>query len=734
MIDLSQLNDMQQRAVEQTEGPVLILAGAGSGKTRALTTRVAYLLEKDVDPFHIIAITFTNKAAREMRNRINSLNPLGDQVWVSTFHSACVRILRREIHHIGFENNFTIYDAEDAEKIIKDCVKELSLNEKYYPTKKVMGIISSQKDNLVSAAQFSQDVKGDSHMEGTACIYRLYQKRLTDANALDFDDLITKTVELFDRCPDLLNRYQERFRYIMVDEYQDTNTAQYFLVRRLAEKYQNLCVVGDDDQSIYGWRGANIRNILDFENDFPHAQVIRLEQNYRSTQTILNAANAVIAHNASRKGKTLWTDNGDGPPIQYFKAYDEQGEAAFIAQTILDRVKSGGTYAEFAALYRINAQSRAIEDQFMHHNIPYRLFGGVRFYQRKEIKDVLAYLKALNNPRDDLSYLRIINTPKRGIGDATIKRIQAHAHEQGISFSEALRDLPSDARNKRLHTFWEMMEGFRGFMPVCSLTELTRKVLNDTLYLKELLLDETPESLDRVENIDALLSKIAEFDAEAELESAEGFVSAGSELDAFLGEVSLVADIDNYQEREDAVVLMTLHSAKGLEFPRVFLPGMVQGVFPSFRSMNAPEPEGMEEERRLCYVGLTRAKESLTISMSKSRLRNGEAESCVPSCFIEEIPAEYLRDARPGRKRQLSLRGKTNVPERRAMPAPKQTELDFAVGDWVRQIKYGRGLVIAIEPAGVDFEVTVSFEKSGLKKIMAALSKVKKEPKSEPAF
>ncbi|MCL2352540.1 MAG: UvrD-helicase domain-containing protein [Firmicutes bacterium] len=636
MVDLSKLNPMQKKAVEHTEGPLLLLAGAGSGKTNALTYRIAYLIDNGVSPFNILAITFTNKAAREMRDRVRALSPMGEQVWVATFHSTCVRILRREITRLNRGSNFTIFDADDSERLVKACVAELGINEKQFPPKGVLYSISAQKNELVGPENFAQAAAGDFRLSKIALVYRLYQKKLLEANALDFDDIIFKTVELFVKCPDVLERYQDRFHYILVDEYQDTNTAQYRLVRVLASKYENLCVVGDDDQSIYGWRGANIRNILDFEKDFPKASVIKLEQNYRSTKTILDAANSVIAHNKGRKSKTLWTRNDLGSKIYYQKLDSDKDEGAFVAGVIAAKAAKGVRYSDFAVLYRNNAQSRSIEDQLVFRSVPYRLFGGVRFYERREVKDILAYLKVIYNRQDIVSLTRIINVPRRGIGDASVDRLIAQAGADGVPILETLREPEkaglTGARAERVKEFAALMDRLTEYAHGHRITDLIKQIIGETGYTVGLLLEGTEEAQSRVDNVNELLSKAAEFEA--------GRENAG--LAAFLEDVALVADVDNYEEGEDTAVLMTLHSSKGLEFPCVFLVGMEEGIFPSYRSAVSDSPKEMEEERRLCYVGITRAMRELYITSATSRMQYGQTVYNAPSRFIREIGEEYI--------------------------------------------------------------------------------------------
>lgn len=593
------LNSMQREAVFCTEGPLLILAGAGSGKTRVLTHRAAYLIEeKGVNPYHILAITFTNKAAEEMRERIDKLVGFGSEsIWVSTFHAACVRILRRYIDRLGYDNHFTIYDSDDQKSLMKDVCKRLQIDTKIYKEKMFLGVISSAKDELISPEEFTLRAAGDFAKEKQAAVYREYQAMLHKNNALDFDDLIVKTVELFKHDAEVLNNYQERFKYIMVDEYQDTNTAQFELVRLLASKYRNLCVVGDDDQSIYKFRGANIKNILNFEDVYPEAKVIKLEQNYRSTQNILNAANFVIANNVGRKSKSLWTENDEGEKINFQQFDSAYEEADFVINDIKRKVREGKyRYGDCAILYRTNAQSRLFEERFVVSNTPYRVVGGVNFYARKEIKDLLAYLKTIDNGRDDLAVRRIINVPKRGIGATSLGRVQDYATEMDMSFYNALKvadDIPSLGRaGVKIKPFVTFIQSMRSKVEFLSVSQLLQEVIEGTGYVEELEAENTEESRARIENIDELISKAVNYEEGAESPTLSGF----------LEEVALVADIDNLQQGNDYVVLMTLHSAKGLEFPNVYLAGMEDGLFPSYMTIISDDPMEIEEERRLCYV------------------------------------------------------------------------------------------------------------------------------------
>lgn len=740
MIGFEQLNEMQKKAVLQQEGPVLILAGAGSGKTGALTVRIAHMLENGIKPWHILAITFTNKAAKEMRERVEKLvGEAAQDMWISTFHSTCVRILRREIHHLDYESQFSIYDAEDQEKLMRECFKRLnfSTTDKSFSIKGAMAIISSLKEEMVSWEEYAQKADAnDLKAVRIAKVYQIYQKMLKENNALDFDDLIYKTVLLFRQFPDVLEKYQERFRYIMVDEYQDTNSSQYELIALLAAKYKNLCVVGDDDQSIYGWRGANIHNILDFEKDFPDTVVIKLEQNYRSTKKILEAANAVIHNNQTRKDKTLWTENESGSILHIYKAENEYDEARFVAERIRALEKQGKARNEFAVLYRTNAQSRTVEDIFVKQGIPYRLFGGVRFYERKEIRDILSYLKVLANPADMVALRRIINVPKRGIGETSLERLVNFAEQQGISLYAAFARLDEvtelKTRAAKFRDFYELIEHLRQDAQNMPVAELIDAIVKRTGYLQLLMAEGTDEALGRIQNIDEFVNKAAEYDKTTE----------SGDLAGFLEEVALVADIDSYEEGEEAVAMMTLHSAKGLEFPFVFIIGMEEGIFPGYRAVAFGGEKEIEEERRLCYVGITRAKEELFLSHAKTRMQHGIQQYNAPSRFLKEIPMELVDRPAPKvsdamkrlEKKQEFGMGRKNVTRpverfgmnfnRPAMPAPKDFVPDYQVGDKVRAPKYGIGTVVAIQNGGADFEVSVSFGEKGTKKFMARLSKL----------
>ena len=734
------LNPEQKEAVFHYEGPLLILAGAGSGKTRVLTHRVAWLIEeKQVNPWNIMAITFTNKAAGEMRDRVETMlgGALGG-VWVATFHSTCVRILRRYIDRIGFGTNFTIYDGDDQKTIIKEICKRFQIDTKLYRERFFMAAISAAKDELLSPDDYAKQVHGDTRKQKVAEVYREYQKQLRASNALDFDDLIFRTVELFQKDAEVLEQYQDRFRFIMVDEYQDTNTAQFKLVSLLAAKYRNLCVVGDDDQSIYRFRGANIQNILSFEEVYPDAKVIRLEQNYRSTQNILTAANEVICHNEGRKEKKLWTANGDGDKVRFRQFLNGFEEAEYVAGMISRKVGAGKwRYGDCAMLYRTNAQSRTFEEKFLFANVPYKIVGGINFYGRKEIKDVLAYLKTIENGRDDLAVRRIINVPKRGIGATTINRVQEYANTEDMSFYDALRvagTIPGVGKSvAKLDGFVQMIQTMRSKQPYYSVKELIEDVLEQTEYRKELMAEGTEEALDRLANIDELLNKAASYAEHADNPSLGGF----------LEEVALVADIDNLEEDADHVVMMTLHSAKGLEFPVVFMVGMEDGMFPSYMSISSEDPADLEEERRLCYVGITRAKETLILTSARQRMVRGEIHYNRVSRFIEDIPKEVLAEnetanvqpkekkERPETKahaayRQMRETFKTKAFAQPQVEAKKEGGLSYNVGDRVRHIKFGVGSVTDIREGGRDYEVTVNFDRVGVKKMFASFAKLTK--------
>ncbi len=731
------LNEQQLAAVLQTEGPVLILAGAGSGKTRVLTHRAAYLIEeKDVDPWNIMCITFTNKAAGEMRERIDAIVGAGaGQIWVSTFHSACVRILRRYIDRLGYDNNFTIYDTEDSKTVMRDVLKRLQIDTRTYKEKTFLNAISSAKDELISPEEFALRASGDYRLLRQSEVYTEYQKTLKRNNALDFDDLIVKCVELLQTDGAVLDYYRERLRYIMVDEYQDTNTAQFRLVQLLAGKYRNLCVVGDDDQSIYKFRGANIQNILSFEKTYPDAMVIRLEQNYRSTQNILDAANSVIKNNEGRKEKSLWTEKGSGERIEFRQLDSAYDEAETIAHSINSFVRNGTFgYGDCAVLYRTNAQSRVLEERFVTENIPYRIFGGVNFYSRREIKDLLAYLKTIDNAQDDVAVKRIINVPRRGIGATTINHVQDWADSRGTGFYEALKnidDMPTVTKSvvTKVRPFVTFIETMREKASQLSVDDLLKAVLDETGYAAELEESGEEEDLIRLENIDELISKAVTYRETAQ----------EPDLAGFLEEVALVADIDNLTEGSDYVALMTLHSAKGLEFPNVYLSGMEDGLFPSYMTITNDDQEELEEERRLCYVGITRAKEHLTLTSARTRMTRGETQYNKVSRFVGEIPenllsgTDYDRTAaekRPPLRRNVTSTYKNMKPYSSAAKqfgdVEKLSALNYAVGDRVRHAKFGDGTVAAIVSGGRDFEVTVDFDRVGTKKMFASFANLQK--------
>ena len=763
---LDALNEPQRQAVMATDGPLLILAGAGSGKTRVLTHRTAYLIEEcGVNPYNIMAITFTNKAAGEMRERIDQMVGYGSEsIWVCTFHSTCVRILRRYIDRLGFGTNFTIYDSDDQKTLMKDICKRLEIDTKMYKEKMFLSAISSAKDELIDPIEFETRAAGDYVKRKQAQVYREYQQALKQNNALDFDDLIMKTVELFKLDKEVLASYQDRFRYIMVDEYQDTNTAQFELIRLLALKYQNLCVVGDDDQSIYKFRGANIYNILNFEHHFPDATVIKLEQNYRSTQNILDAANAVIANNQGRKEKRLWTDNGAGDKITFEQLDTAAEEADFVARDIARRVRKGEyQYKDCAILYRTNAQSRLFEERFITANIPYKIFGGVNFYARKEVKDLLAYLKTIDNGQDDLAVRRIINIPKRGIGAASINKVALYAQEQEISFYDALcvaEQVPGLGKAAaKIRPFVLFIQSMKAKAKLLSVTDLLQEVIETTGYVRELEAEGTDEAEARIENIDELISKAVDYAEEEEAPTLNGF----------LENVALVADIDSFDENSDYVVLMTLHSAKGLEFPNVYLAGLEDGLFPSYMSITSDNSQAeIEEERRLAYVGITRAKKNLTITSARVRMVRGQTQYGKVSRFVREIPPELLSgkiyepktkeepiEQSTFQKARKAFRtvpsyggsgygkevgegyGSTFRSSKATKPVYTKVEnqrdfgsaggaLSYQVGDRVRHIKFGDGEVMAIVSGGRDYEVTVDFDKVGTKKMFASFAKLKK--------
>ena len=736
------LNDMQQKAVYHTEGPLLILAGAGSGKTRVLTHRIAYLIgEKGVNPWNILAITFTNKAAQEMRERVDQIvGNDGGSVWVSTFHSTCVRILRRYIDRLGYDNNFTIYDTDDQKTLMKDVCRRLDVDTKQYKERALLAAISHAKDELLTPDDMERNAGGDFREKRIAEIYREYQASLRRNNALDFDDLIVKTVELFRKCGEVLEYWQDRFRYIMVDEYQDTNTAQFKYVSLLASKYENLCVVGDDDQSIYKFRGANIGNILGFERVFPGAKVIRLEQNYRSTQNILNAANEVIANNAERKPKRLWTENPEGDKIHFRQFMNGFEEAEYVVGDIAKGRREGRfQYRDCAVLYRTNAQSRLFEEKCLLANIPYKIVGGVNFYARKEIKDLLSYMKTVDNAADDLAVKRILNVPKRGIGATTITRVQDYADSMQMSFYEALqnaREIPSIGRAaSKIEGFVSFIQSLKSKAQAYTVEEILEEIIDLTGYVDELKAEDTEESRARIENIDELISKTVSYQ---NLRSAEG---GEASLSGFLEEIALIADIDTVDPGQDYVLLMTLHSAKGLEFPNVYLAGMEDGIFPGSMSVFSADPSDMEEERRLCYVGITRAMKELTLTSARQRMIRGETQYNRVSRFVREIPRELvelgetIQDKKPkipetssakSGYAQMRMAFQANAFQPQNFKVTKADSLDYGVGDTVRHVKFGVGIVKNIVEGGRDYEVTVDFDRAGTKKMFAGFAKLKK--------
>ena len=733
------LNPMQQEAVRCTEGPLLILAGAGSGKTRVLTHRAAYLIgERHVNPWNIMAITFTNKAAGEMRERVDKLVGLGSEsIWVSTFHSTCVRILRRFIEALGYGKNFSIYDSDDQRTLMKQVFHLLNVEPKQFKERQVLGVISHAKDQLIGPEEFLLNAGSDFRLKKTGEIYQEYQRQLKRNNALDFDDLIVKTVELFRTNPQILEYYQDRFRYIMVDEYQDTNMAQFQLVKLLAAKYRNLCVVGDDDQSIYRFRGADIRNILSFEESFPGAKVVKLEQNYRSTQNILDAANEVIRNNQGRKEKRLWTANETGAPVRFYQFDTAREEADFVLSQIR---KSDFSLKDQAVLYRTNAQSRLFEERCIFYNIPYRLVGGVNFYQRREIKDVLAYLKIIANGEDDLATLRVINVPKRGIGAASMNKVTVFASVNQLSLYEALEDakmVPGLGKAVgKIEGFVKQIEALRAMAGPggCLIKDLIEGVLEQTGYAKELEQEGEEEAKERLANIGELVNKAAAFEAE----------SGSRSLDEFLEQVALVADVDSLNQSEERVTLMTLHSAKGLEFPKVYLAGMEEELFPSAMAVFSPDPTDLEEERRLCYVGITRAQKELVLTAARKRMVNGETRWHAVSRFVDELPQEqaeleFFDPLAAYKQEKREIKGAADTAPKalpwNQSPKPsfgktftveKQDHLDYEEGDRVSHQKFGTGTVAEIKDGGKDFEVTVDFDRAGRKKMFASFAKLKK--------
>lgn len=765
------LNKEQKEAVFHTEGPLLLLAGAGSGKTRCLTHRIAYLIdEMGVKPWNILAITFTNKAAGEMRERVNQLVDYGaDQVWVSTFHSMCVRILRRHIDRIGFANEFTIYDTDDQKTVMKNICKRLDINTKIYKERALLGAISSAKDELIGVREYELNAANDMNQRTYAKVYREYQETLQKNNALDFDDLIVKTVELFKSCPEILDSYQERFQYIMVDEYQDTNTAQFELVRLLAQKNRNLCVVGDDDQSIYKFRGANIRNILDFEKYFPEAKVIKLEQNYRSTQSILDAANAVISNNERRKDKALWTERGSGELVHFRQFDSAYEEAEYIADDVCRKVrKQGAQYKDFAVLYRTNAQARLLEERMIMEGVPYNVVGGTNFYARAEIKDILAYLKTIDNGRDDVAVRRIINIPKRGIGAVSVEKIEDYAQMRDVSLYDAMEladEIMSLGKTAaKIRPFVQLIRELRKASSELTIAELIQEIVEKIQYAQYLQDNDDESAEDRIANVDELITKAVAYQE----------MHDEANLTEFLAEVALVADIDKVEDDDNRVLLMTLHSAKGLEFPHVYLAGMEDGLFPGQAAIWTNDQEDIEEERRLAYVGITRAMNDLTLTCARSRMIRGETQYNPVSRFVREIPEELLDNklAEPKRARQdkdiladiigfgakdtgakqgsydfrpkATLRPKVTAKADKPFIAKGIGSLnqlaglskgtagmtasapDYQIGDRVTHVKYGEGTVLGLVKEPRDYKVTVDFDMAGQKIMYASFAKLKR--------
>ena len=733
---LDKLNERQKEAVLTTEGPVLVLAGAGSGKTTVLVNRIAYMIsEKHIRPWNILAITFTNKAAREMKDRIERL--LGDtakDMWIGTFHSVCVRILRSCIDLLGYSRDFVIYDTADTKTVMKECLRELDIDEKSFPVRNVLSIISNAKNDLMDAATFENVYKSDYRMSIIAKIYYRYQTKLRKNNAVDFDDIILNTVKILSENPDVLSKYQDKFQYILVDEYQDTNNSQYLLINLLAQANRNLCVVGDDDQSIYKFRGANIGNILNFEDDYSDVQKITLDQNYRSTQNILDAANSVISNNKGRMGKSLWTSNGDGNKVFVYTGTNEYDEARYIARQIKKHFDEQGSFSDCAILYRTNAQSRVIEEMLMRESVPYKVLSGLRFYDRKEIKDIIAYLRVVYNPNDDVSLARIINEPKRKIGNATLEKARNIAREKETSLYDVIShadDYPEfKTAIKKLLSFSEIIQSLIKLKDTVTIEDLTGRILNDTGYMPALVMEDTTESKTRIENLGEFISVITEFEKNEE---------TGNTLGEFLENISLVSDIDGYDENEDSAVLMTIHSAKGLEFPIVFLSGLEEGLFPGMRSMESDDD--IEEERRLCYVAITRAKEQLYITKTISRTIHGKTMPTTASRFFREIPVEYLEDKTTLQPKVAKVMQDLGV---RNASAPKKevymtkgfgssvkssgsTDYSkFKAGDTIEHRTFGRGEILKATPCGNDCILEIQFESIGFKRLMAAFAKVKK--------
>lgn len=757
-MDLSMLNPEQRQAAETLEGPVLILAGAGSGKTRALTYRVANLMDHGVPAWSILALTFTNKAAREMKERITQLvGEKAESAWISTFHSTCARILRRDIEKLGYTRSFTIYDDDDQGTVIKEILKRLNIDEKFLPPREVKAKISDAKNKLMGPDEWFAKTERDFRNQTLHDVFVAYEQRLKSANALDFDDLLLKTLELLADHPPVLESYRDRFHYVMVDEYQDTNYAQYMLVKLLTDKSRNLCVVGDDDQSIYGWRGADIRNILDFEKDYPDAKVIKLEQNYRSTANILDAANQVIAHNAGRKEKALWTEAGAGETIKLYCAGDEREEAAWVADRIRKMNRHGEEYGRMAVLYRTNAQSRVLEEMLMRAGIPYKVFGGLRFYDRKEVRDVIAYLRVIANPTDDVSLRRIINVPKRAIGDATIAELVRHAQEQEMPLFSALTDLPSSLSSrprKCVGDFFTMMTTLMAMKDAMPLGTFVKQMVDQTGLMEQYQKEDSDEARSRVENIQEFLGAVEEFDCQTE----------NATLEDYLENVALVTELDQAEEEKQYVTLMTLHSAKGLEFPNVFITGMEEGIFPSGRSLM--DEQRMEEERRLCYVGITRAKERLFLSRASQRMLYNQINHNAPSRFLSEIPSRLLEDEWEAKRKQTfkgdpmpqpksytSGYGLKSTPSVSQLGQPRLTlggnmleipgvqkgftpskarqnvsalQNIFKPGDRVMHRKFGEGNVVALKGSGADTRISIEFTAYGVKEFSLSIAPIVK--------
>ncbi|HBL3235961.1 TPA: DNA helicase PcrA [Enterococcus faecium] len=736
---LNGMNPRQKEAVLHTDGPLLLMAGAGSGKTRVLTHRIAYLIEeKEVNPWNILAITFTNKAAKEMKERVNAiLASGGEDVWVSTFHSMCVRILRRDVDFIGYNRNFTIIDSSEQLTLMKRILKELNIDPKKYDPRSILGTISQAKNSLQTPQDFAK-MQGSYYEEIAAKCYAAYQKELQYNQCMDFDDLIMNTIRLFEEHPDSLTYYQNKFHYIHVDEYQDTNHAQYTLVNLLAGRFRNLCVVGDADQSIYGWRGADMQNILDFEKDYPDAAVILLEQNYRSTKNILSAANQVIENNSNRKPKNLWTENKEGNKITYYRADNERDETRFIVDRMQEEIRSNHrNYGDFAILYRTNAQSRVMEETLLKANIPYKMVGGHKFYDRKEIKDILAYLNVLVNPQDSISFERIVNSPKRGIGPGSIEKLRSFAslHEWPLLEAAQNVDLANigGKAGPQLGAFGEMIQEVTQMIPYLTVTELTKEVLDRSGYLEDLKIQNTLEAQARIENLEEFLTVTQEFDKQFEQQNEEDADAPEEKLTVFLNDLALVSDIDNLEEDASQVTLMTLHAAKGLEFPVVFLIGLEEGVFPLSRALM--EESELEEERRLAYVGITRAEEALYLTNAFSRTLYGRTQYNRPSRFVEEIDQELLEieGMRPTPKKTPVFAKKTaysyKQPETAVVPSKSATggeNNSWKPGDKVKHKKWGLGTVVRVSGTSKDLELDVAFPSQGVKRLLAAFAPIEK--------